>query len=134
MDRFGAILGGRDKKTLTNQSWRQKRLGEQSAPCRRQWTLGQRLRVGAVNAEVACEGVVKPLNELRAHFIDDEHNPGPMVGVRPGVETRRRMEDMLNPVDDQRPRRIVGQGDDSLDPEQIWPVGVAQDLQEQVTG
>ena len=71
---------------------------------------------------------------MRAQVLNDENNPRLMVGVGPGVKARRRMENVLDPVNDQGPARVVRERDDSLDAEQAGPVRVAQDFEEKIAG
>jgi hypothetical protein len=50
----------------------------------------------------------------------DEYNSGPVIGVGPGVEQHRRMENMMDAVNSHR-RGLTNQVEDTLDAQQILP-------------
>ena len=84
-------------------------------------------RAGAISLERALtEASASPDDVLdKARFqvgaIDpsrDEYNSRPVVGVGPGVELHRRVENVVDAVDNHR-HGFINQGEDTLDAQQI---------------
>ena len=69
---------------------------------------------------------------MRAQVLYDENDAGAMIGIRPAVQARRRMENMLDPMDDQWAQHVVGQGDNALDAQKIWPMRRTQHFQKEI--
>ena len=109
----------------------QSRLRPKAAGRDFQRILRQRRGVRRVGGEPG-EGIPHAFHEARFHVFEDEYDPRRVVGIGPGFEPRRRMENMLHAVDDERPRRIIGERDNALHPQQMRAMGRAQQFEKHI--
>ena len=83
----------------------------------RSWPLGRGNRATGRRSRPATA-----FNEVLLHVAQNENDPCRVIAIRPSRQPQRRMKDMLNALDDDRPRRIVGQRHDPLDAQEIGTV------------
>ena len=76
------------------------------------------------------EGRKHPPHVVLRHVERDQHQPRAADVVRPGRQPRRRMQQRLHAVHDQRPRRIFGKLDDALHAQELVAMRRAQQVEE----
>lgn len=107
-------------------------LGEQSATSEGQRIITPRLQIGLVHTDRTRRDRKKPFDEIARQVLHDEDQAGAVIVVRPALKAHGRMEDMLDAMDDDRARRIVGERDDALDAQQVRPLRGAEHGEEGV--
>ena len=80
------------------------------------------------------EGGKHPPHIVLGHVERDQHQPRAADVVRPGRQPRRRMQQRLHAVDDQRPRRVFGKLDDALHAQKLVAMRRAQQVEEHLDG
>ena len=83
---------------------------------------------------LAKEGGPEALHGLLLDILDDEDEARTPVGIGPAVELDGRMQDLLHGMDEQRTARLLGEIDETLEPQQPRPVDRAQQRPEQIEG
>jgi hypothetical protein len=80
----------------------------------------------------AIEELDDVLEAVAGNALGDEDDPRPMIAVRPAVEPRHRVEEMLRALDDGRPPRFLSDIYEALDAQkactEVLPNSVQQEL------
>ena len=80
-------------------AWQEPQL---SSAERHQRIVEERGAVGPVGRDLTKEGAEQVPDHALFHVAGDEHEPRAMVVVGPALEPHRRVQEVLNPVDDDR--------------------------------
>ena len=88
--------------------------------------------IGRIDGWRIGEGGKHPPHIILRHIQRDQHQPRASNLVRPCRQARRRMQQRLHAVDDQRPRRVFRQFDDALDAQQLVAMRGTQEVEEHI--
>src|SRR5215510_8559335 len=90
------------------------------------------LDVGTIGRDRAEEGGEQLANRARLHIAGNEDEPGSRIGVGPGRQGRRWVEDVLDAVNDDRLVRRLGELHHAFQAQELRPVQGAQQVEEHV--
>lgn len=91
----------------------------------------KRLTIGTINTNFACKTVEQGTDIILIQTIDNQnHAAAPVSLIRPGCKAMRRGKHALHPMNDERPVRIVTQGENRFHAQKLRTVGRAQEINE----